>query len=95
MSENSGLASIAQYKTIVCARCEIVDTGVRVCVCMCVHARVCAHACASECACACASACVKMVDLLVNRRDGVVVRASASQSVDLGFIPFVKSYQKT
>ena len=27
--------------------------------------------------------------------DGVVVRASASQSVDLGFIPLVKSYQKT
>ena len=31
----------------------------------------------------------------VNRRDGVVVRASASQSVDLGFIPLVESYQKT
>ena len=31
----------------------------------------------------------------VHRRDGVVVRASASQSVDLGFIPFVESYQKT
>ena len=30
-----------------------------------------------------------------NRRDGVVVRASASQSVDLGFIPHVESYQKT
>ena len=30
-----------------------------------------------------------------DRRDGVVVRASASQSVDLGFIPFVESYQKT
>ena len=29
------------------------------------------------------------------RRDGVVVRASASWSVDLGFIPFVESYQKT
>ena len=27
--------------------------------------------------------------------DGVVVRASASQSVDLGFIPIVESYQKT
>ena len=25
-----------------------------------------------------------------NRRDGVVVRASASQSVDMGFIPLVK-----
>ena len=30
-----------------------------------------------------------------NRRDGAVVRASASQSVDLGFIPLVDSYQKT
>ena len=30
-----------------------------------------------------------------NRRDGVVVRASASQSVDLGFFSQVKSYQKT
>ena len=28
-------------------------------------------------------------------RDGVMVRASASQSVDLGFIPLVESYQKT
>ena len=28
-------------------------------------------------------------------RDDVVVRASASQSVDLGFIPLVESYQKT
>ena len=26
---------------------------------------------------------------------GIVVRASASQSVDLGFIPLVESYQKT
>ena len=32
---------------------------------------------------------------MVNRRDGVVVRASASQSVDLGFISQVESYQKT
>ena len=31
----------------------------------------------------------------MHRRDGVVVRASASQSVDLGFIPLVESYQKT
>ena len=30
-----------------------------------------------------------------NRRDGVVFRASASHSVDLGFIPQVESYQKT
>ena len=30
-----------------------------------------------------------------NRRDGVVVGASASQSVDLGFIPLGESYQKT
>ena len=29
------------------------------------------------------------------QRDGVVVRASASLSVDLGFIPLVESYQKT
>ena len=32
---------------------------------------------------------------LQGRRDGVVVRASASQSVDLVFIPLVESYQKT
>ena len=32
---------------------------------------------------------------LSNRRDGVVVRASASQSIDLGFIFLVESYQKT
>ena len=32
--------------------------------------------------------------IVLNRRDGVVVRASASQSVDLGFIPLVESYQK-
>ena len=32
---------------------------------------------------------------LLDRRDGVVVRASASQSVDQGFIPLVESYQKT
>ena len=31
----------------------------------------------------------------LNRGDGIVVRASASQSVDLGFIPLVESYQKT
>ena len=36
----------------------------------------------------------KMLEGL-NRRDGVVVRASASQSVDLGFNPLVGSYQKT
>ena len=30
-----------------------------------------------------------------NRRDGLVVRASSSQSVDLGFNPLVESYQKT
>ena len=30
-----------------------------------------------------------------NRRDSVVVRASASQSIDLGFIPLVESYRKT
>ena len=32
---------------------------------------------------------------IFNRRDGVVIRASASQSVDLGIIPLVESYQKT
>ena len=32
---------------------------------------------------------------IIIRRDGVVVRASASQSVDLEFIPLVKSHQKT
>ena len=38
-----------------------------------------------------------MTYLLSNdhRRDGIVVRASASQSVDWGFIPLVESYQKT
>ena len=30
-----------------------------------------------------------------DRRDGVVATASALQSVDLGFNPLVKSYQKT
>ena len=34
-------------------------------------------------------------DDLAMRRNGVVVRASASQSVDQGFIPLVESYQKT
>ena len=33
--------------------------------------------------------------LIIYRRGGVVVRASASQSVDLGFISLVESYQKT
>ena len=32
---------------------------------------------------------------IINRRDGVVVRAFASQLVDLGFITLVESYQKT
>ena len=32
---------------------------------------------------------------MINRRDGVVVRESASQSVDLEFIALVESYQKT
>ena len=35
------------------------------------------------------------MQLLSNRRNGVVFRASTSQSVDLGFIPLVDSYQKT
>ena len=32
---------------------------------------------------------------VTNRHDGVVVRASASQSVDLEFISLAESYQKT
>ena len=38
---------------------------------------------------------IRVKGRLNHRRDGVVVRASASQSVDLGFIPLVESYQKT
>ena len=34
------------------------------------------------------------MSLLNNRRDGVVVRASALQSVDQGFNPLVESYRK-
>ena len=36
-----------------------------------------------------------VIDRVKYRRCGVVVRASASQSVDLGFISLVESYQKT
>ena len=32
---------------------------------------------------------------IYDRRDGLVVGASASQSIDLRFIPLVESYQKT
>ena len=32
---------------------------------------------------------------VMHQRNGVVVRAFASQSVGLGFIPLVESYQKT
>ena len=35
------------------------------------------------------------ITISLDRRDGVVVGASASQSVDLGFISQVESYQKT
>ena len=35
----------------------------------------------------------RKIELLQSK--GIVVRASASQSVDLGFIPLVESYQKT
>ena len=35
------------------------------------------------------------MSISMHPRDGVVVRASASQSVDLGFIFQVESYQKT
>ena len=39
---------------------------------------------------------IKMrINKLQEGRDGVVVRASASQSVDPEFIPLVESYQKT
>ena len=37
-----------------------------------------------------------MVKLIINnRRADVVVRASALQSVDFGFLPLVESYRKT
>ena len=36
-----------------------------------------------------------LLNIKIYPRNGVVVRASASQSVDLEFIPFVESYQKT
>ena len=36
-----------------------------------------------------------MILYVVYRRDGVVVRASVSQSIDVGFIPKVESYKKT
>ena len=36
----------------------------------------------------------RLISGVLNRRDGVVVRASALQSVDLGFISLVESYQK-
>ena len=35
------------------------------------------------------------VSTYIDRPDGVVVRASASQSVDMGFILLVESHQKT
>ena len=38
---------------------------------------------------------VALLSVKLNRRDGVVVRASASHSVDLWFNPLVESYQKT
>ena len=38
---------------------------------------------------------MKLKTRFLHRRDGVVVRVSASQSADLGFIPLVESYQKT
>ena len=37
----------------------------------------------------------KRLESMAHPYDGVVVRAFASQSVDLGFIPLVESYQKT
>ena len=38
---------------------------------------------------------LKEQKLTLNMRNGVVVQAPASQSVDLGFIPLVDSYQTT
>ena len=38
---------------------------------------------------------LQVLQLKKKSSDGVVVRASASQSVDLGFIPLVEPYQKT
>ena len=38
---------------------------------------------------------MKLIKMTINRRNGVVIRVSASYSVDLGFIPLVESYQKT
>ena len=37
----------------------------------------------------------KLLVIPVNRRDSVVVRVSILQSVDMGFILLVESYQKT
>ena len=45
-----------------------------------------------RCCCLCCSYCC---DTLTYRRERVAVRTSASQSVNLGFIPVVESYQKT
>ena len=39
--------------------------------------------------------CIVSHHRISNRHGGVVVRASASQSVDLGFIPLVQLYQTT
>ena len=38
---------------------------------------------------------IEFIDLFINRRDGVVVRASALHSVDLGFISLIESNQQT
>ena len=45
--------------------------------------------------CLAKSGCTVGKDTYIHRRDGVVVRASASQLVDLGFILLVESYQMT
>ena len=37
----------------------------------------------------------KTSKMMKERRDGVVIRVPDLQSVDLGFIPVVESYQKT
>ena len=46
-------------------------------------------------ACCLLRRCIGGLQVYSNRRDGVVVRASASQSVDQEFISQIESYQKT
>ena len=43
----------------------------------------------------CSTTWIKNYDVVFDQCNSVVVRASALQSVDLGFIPLVESYKKT